>query len=325
MKNILRISGAILLISVLLIHSCKKEIVPTLTTSAITNITEISAICGGNIIDEGSDTIITRGVCWSNGITPTISNSKTMDGAGVGSFTSNISGLNGSTTYYVRAYATNSAGIGYGMTMAFTTQQGSGGTITDIDGNVYHTVTIGTQTWMKENLKVTHYCNGDLIGTTTLNISSESAPKYQWAYEGNEGTVATYDRLYTWYAVTDSRNVCPISWHIPTDAEWTVLTEYLGGNSVAGGKLKETGITHWQSPNIGATNESDFTALPGGYRFIDGTFSNINSWGFWWSATIGINANLEAWGWFLVYEASTVGKGSDGKNVGFSVRCVRDY
>src|SRR5688500_14669040 len=117
-------------------------------------------------------------------------------------------------------------------------------TVTDIEGNVYHTVTIGTQVWMAENLKTTKYRNGDLIGTTipaTLDISSESAPKYQWAYNGEESIVATYGRLYTWYAVTDSRNVCPTGWHVPSDAEWTTLTTYLGGESVAGDKLKENG------------------------------------------------------------------------------------
>src|SRR4029078_12512714 len=134
-------------------------------------------------------------------------------------------------------------------------------TVTDIDGNVYHTVTIGTQVWMVENLKTTKYRNGDLIGTTipaTLDISSESTPKYQWAYKGEESNVATYGRLYTWYAVADSRNVCPTGWHVPSDAEWTTLTTYLGGESVAGGKLKENGTVHWESPNTGATNESGF-------------------------------------------------------------------
>jgi len=138
--------------------------------------------------------------------------------------------------------------------------------VTDIDGNVYQTVSIGTQVWMKENLKVTRYRNGDIITPTnpaTLDISGESAPKYQWAYNGDEGNVAVYGRLYTWYAATDLRNVCPSGWHLPTDTEWTTLTTFLGGFKVAGGKLKETGSAHWQSPSTGATNQSGFTALPG--------------------------------------------------------------
>ena len=102
--------------------------------------------------------------------------------------------------------------------------------VKDIDGNAYRTITIGTQVWIVENLKTTKYCNGDLIGTTTpatLNIEDESTPKYQWAYDGNESNVATHGRLYTWYVATDSRNVCPVGWHVPSDAEWTTLTDYL--------------------------------------------------------------------------------------------------
>src|SRR5664279_2839934 len=119
--------------------------------------------------------------------------------------------------------------------------------IENIDGNVYTSVNIGTQVWMVGNLKTTKYSNGELIGTTTpatLDISLETTPKYQWAYDGNESDVSIYGRLYTWYAVTDSRNICPTGWHVPTDAEWTTLNTYLGDDSVAGGKLKETGITH---------------------------------------------------------------------------------
>ena len=121
------------------------------------------------------------------------------------------------------------------------------GTVVDIDGNSYKTVKIGSQEWMAENLKTTKYRNGDSIKTTipsTLDLTNETSPKYQWAYGGIESNVATYGRLYTWYAVTDSRNVCPIGWHIPSDSEWTILTNYLGGINTAGGKMKEIGTTH---------------------------------------------------------------------------------
>jgi uncharacterized protein (TIGR02145 family) len=120
--------------------------------------------------------------------------------------------------------------------MSFTTQ------IADGDGNIYTTVTIGSQTWIRENLKTTKYPNGDLIGTTTpatLDISSETSPKYQWAYEGDDINVLIYGRLYTWYAATDSRKICPVGWHIPNDTEWTILITYLCGGGIAGGKLKK--------------------------------------------------------------------------------------
>src|SRR5664280_2965928 len=121
--------------------------------------------------------------------------------------------------------------------------------VRDGDGNLYNTITIGTQVWMAENLKATKYLNGEIIGTTTANILEESSPKYQWAYGNDENNVPTYGRLYTWYAVTDSRSVCPTGWHVPIDTEWNALTTYLGGESVAAGKQKETGTTHWTTPN----------------------------------------------------------------------------
>jgi uncharacterized protein (TIGR02145 family) len=149
-----------------------------------------------------------------------------------------------------------------------------GSTVTDVEGNVYNTVTIGNQTWMKENLKVTKYRDGTAIGTTTASIPNDSSSKYQWAYNGAESNVSTYGRLYTWYAATDSRGVCPSGWHLPTNAEWTTLITYLG-ESVAGGKMKEAGTTHWISPNTGATNSSGFTALPGGYRNGSAAFGSM--------------------------------------------------
>jgi uncharacterized protein (TIGR02145 family) len=195
-------------------------------------------------------------------------------------------------------------------------------TIKDIDGNVYTSVTIGTQVWLVENLKTTKYRNGDLIGTTTNDISGESSPEYQWAHDGNESNVATYGRLYTWYAVTDSRNVCPAGWHVPSDAEWTTLTTFLGGDTVAGGKLKETGTTHWTTPNTGATNETGFTALPSGYRYLDGSYINIGLIGFWWSST-GYSAT-DAYYHYMICYFSTVRRLYDNKQFGYSVRCLKD-
>lgn len=221
--------------------------------------------------------------------------------------------------------------------LVFTACGGGGGggsspadtaiTVTDIDGNVYNTVTIGTQVWMQENLKVTRYRNGDAIATTApatldLSLSSETSPKYQWAYDGNESNVATYGRLYTWYAVTDSRAVCPTGWHVPTDDEWTTLTGYLGGESVAGGKMKEIGTSHWDSPNTGADNSSGWTALPGGYRTSSGSFFNIGNTGYWWSATE--NSASNAWFRYLQGTNGIAFRSNYFKEAGYSVRCVRD-
>ena len=197
--------------------------------------------------------------------------------------------------------------------------------LADVEGNQYNVVKIGTQVWMKENLQTTRYSNGDVIGTTipsTLDISLETTPKYQWAYGGNESNVATYGRLYTWFAVTDSRNVCPTGWHLPTDAEWTILTTYLGGQSVAGGKLKETGTNHWQSPNTGASNETGFTALPGGYRYNDGNFYVIGYNAFWWSSTE--SSSTDAYDRSVFYLDGIVLRNGMFKHYGYSVRCLRD-
>ena len=310
--------------------------IPVLSTTAVTDITQATATCGGNITSDGGATVTARGVCWSTGQTPTISDNKTTDGTGAGEFSSILSGLSPNTTYYVRAYATNSSGTGYGSAMSFTTQEGSSGsTFTDTrDGKVYQTVVIGTQEWMAENLA---YLPSVVSPGTGSNTTSYY---YVYGYDGTNVTDAkatsnytTYGVLYNWPAAmagsassnanpSGVQGVCPAGWHLPSDAEWTELTDYLGGKSVAGGKLKETGTTHWASPNTGATNETGFTALPGGSRYNNGNFTNIRYHGGWWSSTE--YGTYLAWYRYAGYNFSDVGRLNYGKEVGFSVRCVRD-
>jgi uncharacterized protein (TIGR02145 family) len=515
MKSIFITGRCIFVILLLfLFHSCKKEVIPTISTSTVANITATTASSGGVITSDGGAEITARGVCWSTSEYPSTTDSKTVDNGGTGQFVSNISGLTAGSSYHVRAYATNSAGTAYGADLSFTTlgqapeaitqaasdilptgatlngtvnanyltttvtfeygttsnygqsaaaaqnpvagssitavssaitgltegtvyhfriktvnslgttygsdmtfttlgqkptamtlaaccirnngatlngsvtanyvsttvtfeygittAYGSSiaaspgtitgnnstsvrailsglnsgttyhfrikavnslgttygndmsfptlSTVTDVDGNTYNYVVIGSQAWMKENLKVTRYRNGDLIGTTipaTLDVSSETAPKYQWAYDGNESNVAVYGRLYTWHAITDSRNLCPVGWHIPSDIEWTTLSTYLGGINVAGGKMKETGTMHWISPNLGATNESGFTALPGGYRSDNGSYTSIGLDGHWWSST-------DTWYRYIWSNSITINSDHSYMPFGFSVRCVKD-
>lgn len=213
--------------------------------------------------------------------------------------------------------------------------------VKDQDGNVYKTIPIGTQNWMAENLKTTKYCNGDLIRTNTdpeSDLSSENTPKYQWAYDGTESNVATFGRLYTWYTVTDNRNICPLGWHVPSDNEWKTLERYLGINQTEidkydsshswrgtkeGDKLKEIGTTHWKSPNKGATDETGFTAVPGGQRTLSGNFLNIGAGSYWWSATQydSTKACLR----YLFYSTSNIHNANSSKKNGYSIRCIRDY
>ena len=298
--------------------------VPILSTMDASSITLTTATGGGNITTDGGVTVTARGVCWGIASNPTIANSKTSDGTGIGSFTSNLTDLTENTTYYVRAYATNSFGTGYGNETTFKTLAGSGpGTVTDIDGNVYNTVTIGAQTWMAENLKTTKYRNGDPISNVTDNAAWTALTKgaYCW-YNNDQANKAIYGGLYNWYAVADSRNIAPAGWHVASNAEWTTLTTYLGGEGVAGGKLKEAGTAHWNSPNTGATNESGFTAFPGGQRYYYGEFLSIGLYGYWWASTV-FSTN-SAWHRFTGFSISYVYSYGNSDVFGFSVRCIRD-
>ena len=198
------------------------------------------------------------------------------------------------------------------------------GTVTDIDGNVYQTILIGDQEWMMENLKVTHYRNGEPISNLTNNNDWTNTTSGAYCYYNNDPDNAdTYGALYNWYAVDDSRNIAPTGWHVPTDDDWQELIDYLGGSGVAGGKMKETGTTHWNIPNTGATNESGFTALPGGDRYgSSGYFNNIGYDAYFWSSTE--NSSNNAWLRELNYNNSGVYHYYNNKKYGFSVRCLRD-
>jgi len=310
-------------------------IVPSVTTAIVSNVTEATAECGGSVTSGGGAAVTARGVCWSTNPTPTIADNKTSDGSDTGSFTSSMTGLTNSTPYYVRAYATNNGGTGYGGIESFTTDD-STGTVTDFNGNVYQTIKIGDQWWMAENLKVTHYRNGDPIPLVTDSVTWSSGPTTgaYCEYDNNPANVATYGRLYNWYAVDDSRNIAPAGWHVPTDEEWKQLEMFLGmsqaeADGVAsrgtdeGGKLKETGTTHWNSPNTGATNESGFAALPGGFRqaIVNGGFFHQGEYAYFWSTTEVSNL---AWNRRLYYLNSQVTRFDFRKGVGQSVRCVRD-
>jgi uncharacterized protein (TIGR02145 family) len=185
---------------------------------------------------------------------------------------------------------------------------GDGPTVTDIDGNGYRTVLIGAQTWMAENLKTNSFRNGDRINE-------------RWCYNNDYNYFDDYGMLYSWYAVMDIRGLAPVGWHVPTEEEWRQLIDYLGGESIAGGKLKAT--TLWKSPNTGATNESGFTAVPGGFRRNDGSFDGLGERGSFRNAAGDYYENLGL-SMVLNYNWSDAFILTGSKTLGFSVRCVRD-
>ena len=192
------------------------------------------------------------------------------------------------------------------------------------NGYTYTSIVLGNgQEWMAENLRTTTYANGDPIPNVTDANQWGNLMTGAWAHYNNDSQYENpYGKLYNWYTVNDPRNVCPTGWHVPTDAEWTVLSDYLGGSTVAGGKMKSTGTQYWSSPNTDATNESGFSGLPGGYRLLDGSFYYIGTLGYWWCSSedgTGI-----AWYRFLRYYDGGVYRYSNFEKHGYSVRCLRD-
>lgn len=289
------------------------------TTNDVVNITDTTAICHGYVNADGGSSVTSRGMCWNTSINPTTINNHTTDGNGLGAFTSNLTGLTQNVTYYVRAYAINAAGIDYGDNIEFTTppHDPCGGlTSIILDGKTYNLVQIGNQCWFKENLD-----RGTMINVSANQTNNGVTEKY--CYDNNPTNCNTYGGLYQWdemmnYSTTQgSQGLCPIGWHIPTNSDWTMLMNYLGGSTVAGGKMKEMGTGHWNYPNTGATNESEFTGLPGGYSIYPSYYYNINMSGVFYSSTPIYVMDLE-----YNSEGAFIGNSPNGTS-GYSIRCVK--
>jgi uncharacterized protein (TIGR02145 family) len=303
----------------------------TVYTFLISNITESSAVSGGAPMYDGGSAVLAKGVCWSTSANPSINHSTTTDGIGSEAFVSYISGLEVNTTYYLRAYVTNEAGTGYGEIRSFRTVEDLSqvvfnpvqnyGQITDIEGNQYKTIQIGSQVWMAENLRTTKLKDGTVINYFSSDGSwiASDEPYYclNHVYESYKYTAGA---CYNWYTI-ETGKLCPESWHVPSLPEWRTLTDFLGGDSLAGAGMKETGTIHWESPNAGANNESGFTALPAGYPDEDG-FQSIRKKSIWWSTTEDYNCC--AISVILSNKKTGIYFSNAGKSFGESVRCIKD-
>ncbi|RLD49963.1 MAG: hypothetical protein DRJ05_20260, partial [Bacteroidetes bacterium] len=279
------------------------KILPTVTTDSASNITSSSADVVGEIIDIGWSTVTQYGHCWSTSPEPTIDddlfNLGTSDTTGI--FISNLHNLASFTTYYVKAYAINSEGVSYSADTTFTTAIGNGApcpgaaTIT-YGGQLYNTVQIGDQCWLRENLNI-----GTMINGSTNQSSNATIEKY--CYNNTASNCDTYGGLYQWnemmqYSTTEgAQGICPDGWHIPTDVEWCLLQQYLDESATdcdppvdwpvgidAAGHIKMMGSTYWTFPNMAATNSSGFTAMPGG-KVSSNTFDAFNLRGYFWTST----------------------------------------
>lgn len=322
---------------VLVLTTCKKkdEVITTDTllanTKDATGISQEWATLNGLINPKGRTATITfeYGTTTSYGHVVD-SSTDTITGSINVNVYANISGLTPGTVYNFRVVALSDGVLTYGYNFTFTTLDPeiiditfnpdlTYNSISDNDGNSYKTIQIGDQVWMAENLRTTKFNDGTDIPRTIENLLwvKLESPGYCWYKNVN----VTYGPLYNWHAV-NSGILCPTGWHVPSDNEWTTLTTYLGGETVAGIKQKEAGLANWSSPNTGSTNESGFTALPGGYRNYSGEFGNINRGGYWWSSTE--KSSSDAYFRAVNYSYSNVDRSSSNKRSGLSVRCIQD-
>lgn len=289
---------------------------PTVITADITGVTQTTATGGGNVTSDGGATVTARGVCWNTTGAPTTADSKTADGSGTGSFVSNLTSLTAGTAYSARAYAINTVGTAYGTEIQFNTLPAGEGTF-DYEGKTYKYLTIGTQVWMAENLAWLPSVSPRTVGSLTQNYY------YVYGYEGTDVAAAKLTENYTVYGVlynwTAAKTACPPGWHLPSEAEWTILKDFLGTD--AGGKMKETGTTHWQSPNTGATNESLFSGRPAGYREYHGNWGGIGQYGYFWSTDPDWQSAGVA---RLSYNLADLRITGMDKASGISVRCLKN-
>ncbi len=301
--------------------------IPHIATYGAFKVTHDAVMINACLYEDNSLNTIETGVCWSTGLNPTVDDSKkSVDLNGFGSFLVTVTGLDPSTVYNFRAYATNSAGTAYGSNVSYRTMDGS---VSDYDGFEYSTIRLGNQEWMASNLRATYFSNGESIpktGTETKNIEGEVNPVYQWPYQGHEDHPEHLEddgRLYTWYAVTDSRKLCPEGWHIPTLDEWNELLHHIGGDNPYSSDLRR--FSYGPDPLNPELTEAGFRAQLAGFRNASGLFQSGYNYGtYWWSSTTGASDENGIAVFCGPSENDPVDKREKTKKNGYSVRCVKD-
>ena len=306
---------------------------PTVSKSEVTVISKNIANFIGIVSDEGSATLLKVGFCYSTNPNPSLFNGTSVETYYNGknnNFTKQINSFVSGSKYYVRPYATNANGTSYGPEVIFYAKNptsGYGPNLYDIDGNQYKTIFISNQYWMAENLRVSRFSDGTSIPDLTNDDSNWITSSPAWAYcNRDNNTNSTYGKLYNLYTITiKNYEICPTGWHVPTKNDWSKLSSYLGGDALAGGKMKEKGTSHWISPNTDATNSSFFNALPAGYKHAKGMSMDFNIAAYFWSSASSAVESLEYKS--LTYSSSYIFNYNNlpsYSTVGLSIRCLED-
>jgi uncharacterized protein (TIGR02145 family) len=299
-------------------QSSLNTVLPTVSMTGLSEIFPNSVRFNAQVLSDGGGHITSKGIVYSTQMLPTLLDQSVINGIETGAFAGTITELLPNTTYYFRAFATNEQGTRYSNQLLENTTS----LVTDVDGNIYQGVKIGTQIWLNKNLMVTKYQNRDTIYEVVPDGLWQNLLSGGWSnIENTADNNETYGKLYNWFAVSDERKLCPQGWKIPSDDDWTVLTSYLGGLDVAGGKLKSTGITFWGIPNAWANNVSFFTGLPSGYRDQMGVFFGVGYYAIWWTST---SNGIEAWSRYVYNEFNYASKETLSKNQGLSIRCLSE-
>lgn len=341
MKKVLKLSS-FLLIAGIAFSSCKKDEetdpetqttdpveeakVPTvITDTAVTlywDSKDRSWAAKGSIGDNGGSEILSSGICWATSNTPTINDSK-VEKLSSSTFNVTITGLNAGSNYYIRAYATNEKGTGYGDAVAISSPVADGveGSVTDADGNSYKTVTMRGKEWMAENLKTTKLSDGTPIKMETMTWDGATTPFYTYYDHDKSKYEDPYGAIYNYYCV-ETEKLCPTGWHVSTTKEWEDMVYHWGGQSEAAAALKEKGTAHFRVTQPTVTNESKLTLLPGG-RYMGGRFDALSDFAIYWKKS-DTQANGGKETAKILGNGIGVGKEDPKKHHGFSVRCVKD-